>query len=152
VTAATVAAADVYYLGIRARYPQKFDHAVAMLGPDALPDWPTDLGVPIEQVADPAFHLLYVASRQLTRGLVQEALFTIRKSLATLRNPGYALAEELPAVSVSAKAVAIGDDGYRERLRDVLAQASQRLLTSSDRDQDGALERDLKEIWEVLGE
>ena len=39
VTAVTAAAVDVYYLGIRARYRQRFDHAEAMLGRGALQDW-----------------------------------------------------------------------------------------------------------------
>ncbi|BCJ68692.1 hypothetical protein GCM10009779_00150 [Polymorphospora rubra] len=121
VTAVATAAVDAYYLGNRARYRQRFDGSVAMLGRAALPEWPYDLGVAIDQVVDPAFHLLHVAARQLDRGRSDLALATVRESLAVLVHPDYALVgAPYPGLSQSAAAVAGTDDEYRARLAALL--------------------------------
>ncbi|MDX2395598.1 hypothetical protein NJL88_37190 [Streptomyces sp. DK15] len=122
VTAVVTAAVDAYWLAVAVRYRQRFDDAVALLGPDALTDWPADLGVPIAQVADPAHHLLTVARREAARGRTAEAGAALQQSLAALTHPDYALTgPPYPSDDEVAEHLLETDPRYTEALRETVA-------------------------------
>ncbi|MFF5779514.1 hypothetical protein ACFY7Y_21545 [Streptomyces virginiae] len=121
VTAVITAAVDVYWLAGAVRYRQRFDDAVALLGPGSLTDWPADLGVPLDRVADPAYHLLTVARREAGRGRGAEALAALERSLAVLVHPDYAVAgPPFPPPRECAEHVRGADARYTEDLRATL--------------------------------
>ncbi|MET9604917.1 hypothetical protein ABZZ17_07580 [Streptomyces sp. NPDC006512] len=122
VTAVVTAAVDTYWLAVAVRYRQRFDAAVALLGPDALTDWPADLGVPLGQVADPAHHLLTVARREAVRGRTAEAEAALERSLAALAHPDYALTgPPYPPGEEIADHLREADPLYTEALRGAVA-------------------------------
>ncbi|MDI1461050.1 hypothetical protein QEZ54_08745 [Catellatospora sp. KI3] len=146
VSAVVTAAVDAYYLGSRGGYRARFDEAVALLGRAAPPDWPIDLGVPLAQVADPAFHLLQVASRQSRRGDPAGALATVRHALAVLAHPDYAMiGPPFPPDDQLAVALAEAGLGYREEFG--VAMASIRTAGADDQ----ASGRDLAAL-EAIGD
>ncbi|WP_028811984.1 hypothetical protein [Streptomyces flavidovirens] len=121
VTAVVTAAVDAYYLGNSVRYPQHFDEAAAMLGPTALTEWPADLGVPLSRVADPAFHLLKVATRQASRGQASQAIVSLRHSLAILSHPDYAVTgPPFPPVAEAAEHLPATGPLYAQALRNAI--------------------------------
>jgi biotin carboxyl carrier protein len=61
-----VAAVDCFHLLSARRYDEQFDDATAAAALVA-DDWPADLGLSAEVVADPAYHLLHRAARLLRR-------------------------------------------------------------------------------------
>ncbi|GJF31007.1 hypothetical protein KNE206_37070 [Kitasatospora sp. NE20-6] len=146
VTAVVTAAVDAYYVGSAARYHQRFDEAASALGPGALTDWPPDLGIPLGQVADPAFHLLTVAGRQAARGRADDAVGSLRHSLAILVHPDYAVAgPPFPPVAEAAGPLAAAGGAYREALRTAL-DATGRAVAG-----DPAAHRVLTEMRGVIG-
>jgi hypothetical protein len=62
-----IAAIDTFHLQRTIGYDEQFDHAVAATGV-AGDDWPVSLGIPLDQMADPAYHLMHTAIRQARRG------------------------------------------------------------------------------------
>lgn len=148
VTAVVTAAVDAYHLGNSLRYPERFDRAVAQLGEQATAaEWPADLGVSLRDVADPAHHLLHVAGRYASRGLAAEAVAALRRSLAALHYPDYALlGEPYPPLAETVGLVAATDHLHRDRLATVLA-AVEPLLADAGTDPN---RDELAEVWDEL--
>jgi hypothetical protein len=78
---AAIIAVDAFHLLARTNYHELTDDALQLLGPEA--------GVPprfepVDMLADPAYHLLHVARRQLRAGAVGEATNTVGEALAVL--------------------------------------------------------------------
>ncbi|MEU8776608.1 hypothetical protein [Streptomyces sp. NPDC048606] len=118
VTVVVTSAVDTYWLGSAVRYRQRFDDALALLGLTDLPDIPTDLGIPLTQVADPAHHLLTVARREAVRGKPDRAVDALAGSLAALVHPDYASAgPPYPSRAATTAALRAADPAYTEALR-----------------------------------
>jgi hypothetical protein len=153
VTAVVAAAVDAYYLGNQIRYRQRFDHVAAALGTAGSLGWPADLGVPIDQVADPAFHLLHVAARLAGRGQIQQAIATVRRSLAVLVHRDYAvLGDSYPPLDQCGEKVHAADEPYRQKLREVLALVRQKLATDSGLDEHDLRGQELADITRAVHE
>ncbi len=78
-----VMAADAHQLMHRPAYDEQVDAAAARAGL-TLAAWPPGLGVPLELVADPPYHLLHPALRHHVRGDGEAALFTVAAAAAWL--------------------------------------------------------------------
>jgi hypothetical protein len=80
VTLAVTAAVDSYHLLTKPGYDEQVDAAVEAAGisPE---EWPADSSQPLDQIADPAYHLLHVAARLLRRGDQEAALRAVRAAL-----------------------------------------------------------------------
>ncbi|MFD7260147.1 hypothetical protein [Streptomyces sp. NPDC059874] len=149
-TAVVTAAVDAYYLGNSARYRQRLDEAAAALGAGALADWEPDLGIALWQVADPAFHLLTVATRQARRRQGEAAVASLRHSLAILTHPDYAVTgPPFPPVADAAEPLAAADSLYRTAFRQALSEAAT-AVTGVPGATDSASRQDLDEMAGVL--
>ncbi|MFJ5933502.1 hypothetical protein [Streptomyces sp. NPDC093071] len=126
VTAVVTSAVDAYWLAGAVRYRQRFDAAAALLGPAARTDWPADLGVSLDRVADPAYHLLTVARRLAARGRPAEAVAALERSLAILAHPDYTLAgPPFPPPAETLEHLADADPRYTEALRETIAAVTE---------------------------
>ncbi|RAK31295.1 hypothetical protein B0I29_115101 [Actinoplanes lutulentus] len=130
VAAVVTAAVDAYYLGNRLRYRARFDDAAALLGPAAPRELPLDSGVALDQVADPAFHLLQTAARLARRGDPAAAIAAVRRSLDVLVDPDHAVLD-LPYSDRERIVVALAEAGseYGAEFAAVLA-----VLRAADED------------------
>lgn len=79
---AVAAAVDTYHLMRECGYREQLDEAMAQLGPDF--EVPIQLSLPEGALADPAYHLLHQARRQLASGLTEAAAETVSESLNIL--------------------------------------------------------------------
>ncbi|MFI6324046.1 hypothetical protein ACIBG8_41430 [Nonomuraea sp. NPDC050556] len=83
ITVCVVAALDAYYLQRRVAYHEQFDEAVEAAGIFG-EDWKADLGIELDLVADPAFHLLHCAKRKARRGDKDGAIEDLNAALRLL--------------------------------------------------------------------
>jgi hypothetical protein len=130
VAAVVTAAVDAYYLGNRARYRPRFDAAAALLGPAAPRDLPIDSGVSLDQVADPAFHLLRIAVRQARRDDVDGAVAAVRRALSVLVDPDHAVLD-LPHPDRSRIVAALAEAGPEYRAELTVALTALRAAVSA---------------------
>ena len=77
-----IAAADAFHLQRRVGYDEQIDTAAAMLGPDFTAQM--SLPVPRGALADPAYHLLHAARRQIAAGDMVGAAATVIQAIQTL--------------------------------------------------------------------
>jgi energy-coupling factor transporter ATP-binding protein EcfA2 len=121
ITLVIVSGVDAYHLMVSPRYDQQFDIAAADAAVADV-DWPADLGIPADLVADPAYHRLHTAARLARRA---DPAAAERELLAALR----VLAEDdgdrpgsgaEPGLIELARAVADAGEPYIAKTTEVL--------------------------------